>query len=113
MLSCGYLQRCRRRTQDLQGSTDSYGTWTVCFETAEGLTRAQVIGGLHLAGPELLNRIAPTVSYLSDDARPEFVVPLHCTGLRAKVALANTFGDRCVAGGVGIQVSIPAPQPPV
>ncbi|CAG7854608.1 SubName: Full=Uncharacterized protein {ECO:0000313/EMBL:CCA68653.1} [Serendipita indica DSM 11827] len=68
-----------------------------------------VVGGLHLAGPELAQRIAPTVKFLRENTGSSSVVlPLHCTGLAAKVALANAFGEFCVPAGVGIQVRIPA-----
>jgi len=37
---------------------------------------------------------------------PTFVLPLHCTGLAAKVALANAFREGCVAAGVGMRARI-------
>ena len=78
------------------------------------LTRTvQIVGGLHLAGPELIQRIEPTVKFLKNGvkpARPTFVLPLHCTGLAAKVALANAFGEGCVAAGVGMRARIEKPK---
>ena len=67
-----------------------------------------MVGGLHLAGPELAPRIAPTVEFLKDQVNPPptYVLPLHCTGLAAKVALANAFKDGCVAAGVGMRARI-------
>lgn len=69
-----------------------------------------VVGGLHLAGPELAPRIVPTVDYLKNKVNPPptYVLPLHCTGLAAKVALVNAFGDGCVAAGVGMRARIDA-----
>ncbi|KAG9056670.1 hypothetical protein FS842_009972 [Serendipita sp. 407] len=66
-----------------------------------------VVGGLHLAGPELGPRIAPTVELLQS-IEPEitYVIPLHCTGQAARTALVNAFGDRCVPAGVGIKACI-------
>ena len=68
----------------------------------------QVVGGLHLASPELADRIPPTTDYLKDTG-VEFVVPLHCTGLRAKVALGNAFGQHCVAAGTGVRAVVSWP----
>ncbi|PVF96769.1 hypothetical protein CPB86DRAFT_484584 [Serendipita vermifera] len=67
-----------------------------------------IIGGLHLAGPEMANRIPPTVQFLQNNISPPpvYVIPLHCTGHGAKVALANAFGEGCVPGGVGMKARI-------
>ncbi|EJD35448.1 hypothetical protein AURDEDRAFT_108975 [Auricularia subglabra TFB-10046 SS5] len=67
-----------------------------------------VVGGLHLAGPELQYRVEPTVRFLTDDAKPDYVVPLHCTGFRAKVALEASFGHTCVPAGAGIRAIVQA-----
>jgi 7,8-dihydropterin-6-yl-methyl-4-(beta-D-ribofuranosyl)aminobenzene 5'-phosphate synthase len=64
-----------------------------------------ILGGLHLAGPELAYRIEPTVDAIAD-FKPEFVVPLHCTGFNAKVALRNKLGNKVVPGGVGMLVVV-------
>jgi len=67
-----------------------------------------VIGGLHLGGPELQPRIAPTVDFLANKMRPSptYVLPMHCTGFLAKVALEEALGEGCVPAGVGITVNI-------
>ncbi|KLO18414.1 hypothetical protein SCHPADRAFT_819894 [Schizopora paradoxa] len=67
-----------------------------------------IIGGLHLGGPELQPRIAPTVNFLSDKIKPSptYVLPMHCTGFNAKVALEEALGEGCVPAGVGITVNI-------
>ena len=68
----------------------------------------QIIGGLHLAGPELHERIAPTVHFLLNHIRPSptFILPMHCSGFAAKIALEEVFGEGCVPAGVGICVEI-------
>ena len=66
------------------------------------------MGGLHLGGPELAVRIQPTVDFLSRqlDPPPAYILPMHCTGFRAKVALAAAFGEGCVPAGVGMKIEI-------
>jgi len=66
------------------------------------------VGGLHLAGPELQPRIAPTVHFLANRLRPAptYVLPMHCTGFTAKVALEHSLGEGCVPAGVGMSVDI-------
>lgn len=64
-----------------------------------------VLGGLHLGGKDMAYRIAPTVAFLAD-LHPAFVLPLHCTGLAARVAMVNALGDACVAGGVGMKIDV-------
>ncbi|EGO25584.1 hypothetical protein SERLADRAFT_348468 [Serpula lacrymans var. lacrymans S7.9] len=64
--------------------------------------------GLHLAGPELTNRISPTVEFLSQELRPApmYILPMHCSGFQAKIALETAFGEGCVPAGVGIKVDV-------
>ncbi|MDH3754022.1 MAG: MBL fold metallo-hydrolase [Acidimicrobiia bacterium] len=50
-----------------------------------------VLGGYHLAGAAMEPRIGATVEDLSALVRPRIVAPGHCTGWRAKAALANAF----------------------
>lgn len=68
----------------------------------------QIIGGLHLATPDLAERIEPTVSFLSRQMTPAptFILPMHCSGFQAKVALEKAFGDGCVPAGVGMKVEV-------
>jgi 7,8-dihydropterin-6-yl-methyl-4-(beta-D-ribofuranosyl)aminobenzene 5'-phosphate synthase len=65
-----------------------------------------IVGGLHLAGPELQDRVGPTVDFIA--ARlvpaPTYVLPMHCTGFNAKVALAQALGEACVPAGTGMRV---------
>jgi len=67
-----------------------------------------IIGGLHLAGPEFGPRVPMTVDFLSRQLRPAptFVLPMHCSGFQAKIALEDAFGEGCVPAGVGLKVEI-------
>ncbi len=69
---------------------------------------SQIVGGLHLAGPELADRIKPTVHFLSDDLvpAPTYVLPMHCSGFAVKVALEAALGEGCVPAGAGHRVTI-------
>ncbi|KAL0072441.1 hypothetical protein AAF712_000204 [Marasmius tenuissimus] len=75
-----------------------------------GFTRPlyMIIGGLHLAGDDMAPRIQPTVEFLSKTLRPSptYVLPMHCTGFQAKVALENELGAGVVPAGVGIKVEV-------
>jgi 7,8-dihydropterin-6-yl-methyl-4-(beta-D-ribofuranosyl)aminobenzene 5'-phosphate synthase len=50
-----------------------------------------VLGGYHLAGAAMEQRIDDTVQDLAQLVSPRIVAPGHCTGWRAKAALASTF----------------------
>lgn len=50
-----------------------------------------VLGGYHLAGGAMEARIEPTIRDLETRIRPRLVAPGHCTGWRAKAALAKAF----------------------
>jgi len=67
-----------------------------------------VVGGLHLAGPEFGARIPMTVEFLSSKLRPAptYILPMHCSGFQAKIALEAAFGEGCVPAGVGLKVEI-------
>lgn len=67
-----------------------------------------VIGGLHLGGPELASRIKPTVDFLAKQLQPspDYVLPMHCTGFNAKIALKMALGEGCVPTGVGNVVAV-------
>ncbi|KAH9940423.1 beta-lactamase-like protein [Epithele typhae] len=67
-----------------------------------------IIGGLHLAGTELVERIPPTVDFLASKMRPSptYVLPMHCTGFAAKVALEDALGEGCVPAGVGHRIIV-------
>jgi 7,8-dihydropterin-6-yl-methyl-4-(beta-D-ribofuranosyl)aminobenzene 5'-phosphate synthase len=50
-----------------------------------------VLGGYHLAGGLMEPRIEQTVRDLAERIQPRIVAPGHCTGWRAKAALAQAF----------------------
>ena len=50
-----------------------------------------VLGGYHLAGAAMEPRIPDTVRDLIETIGPRIVAPGHCTGWRAKAALASAF----------------------
>jgi 7,8-dihydropterin-6-yl-methyl-4-(beta-D-ribofuranosyl)aminobenzene 5'-phosphate synthase len=50
-----------------------------------------VLGGYHLSGKAMEARIEATVRDLRERVRPRVVAPGHCTGWRAKAALAQAF----------------------
>jgi 7,8-dihydropterin-6-yl-methyl-4-(beta-D-ribofuranosyl)aminobenzene 5'-phosphate synthase len=56
-----------------------------------GLPIDVVLGGYHLSGKAMETRIEATVRDLDQRIRPRVVAPGHCTGWRAKAALASTF----------------------
>jgi 7,8-dihydropterin-6-yl-methyl-4-(beta-D-ribofuranosyl)aminobenzene 5'-phosphate synthase len=68
----------------------------------------KIVGGLHLAGPELADRIKPTVHFLSEALipAPTYVLPMHCSGFATKVALEAALGGGCVPAGAGHKVII-------
>lgn len=57
----------------------------------DGETADLILGGYHLAGKAMETRIAATVRDLEDRVAPRLVAPGHCTGWRAKAALAAAF----------------------
>jgi 7,8-dihydropterin-6-yl-methyl-4-(beta-D-ribofuranosyl)aminobenzene 5'-phosphate synthase len=50
-----------------------------------------LLGGYHLSGKLMEQRITPTLRDLAALVRPRLVAPGHCTGWRAKAALATAF----------------------
>jgi 7,8-dihydropterin-6-yl-methyl-4-(beta-D-ribofuranosyl)aminobenzene 5'-phosphate synthase len=59
-----------------------------------------VIGGFHLAGKEGESRIEHTVEELRR-LNPKLIVPSHCTGWRAKCAIAAAMPHTFVWNSVG------------
>ena len=58
-----------------------------------------VVGGMHLiaASPETCRRIIDRLV----TEKPEVVMPIHCTGLRAICQMKVALGERCVLTGTG------------
>jgi 7,8-dihydropterin-6-yl-methyl-4-(beta-D-ribofuranosyl)aminobenzene 5'-phosphate synthase len=68
-----------------------------------------VLGGFHLAGAAMEPRIAATVDDLDSLIRPRLVGPAHCTGWRAKAALAGRFAPgRYAPSAVGTRYLLTA-----
>ncbi|KAI0743339.1 beta-lactamase-like protein [Daedaleopsis nitida] len=86
------------------------GIVNVVKDAVDKLSRPiyMIVGGLHLAGTDLVERIPPTVDFLSNKLRPSptYILPMHCTGFAAKVALEDAFGEGCVPAGVGHKVIV-------
>lgn len=59
-----------------------------------------VVGGFHLAGSSVEPRIADTIDDLAANVDPTIVAPGHCTGWRAKAALAERFAPERFAPSV-------------
>jgi 7,8-dihydropterin-6-yl-methyl-4-(beta-D-ribofuranosyl)aminobenzene 5'-phosphate synthase len=53
-----------------------------------------VLGGFHLSGKAMERRIEATVGDLDRRVQPRVVAPGHCTGWRAKAALASAFAPK-------------------
>jgi 7,8-dihydropterin-6-yl-methyl-4-(beta-D-ribofuranosyl)aminobenzene 5'-phosphate synthase len=71
-----------------------------------------VLGGYHLSGKAMEARIEPTVRDLRERIRPRVVAPGHCTGWRAKAALASAFApDRYGPSVVGSSYRLRAARP--
>lgn len=62
-----------------------------------------IVGGFHLSGlffERLIDRVCDDLL----DMHPAWIVPGHCTGWRAQLALARLFGDSCVPSCVGTRL---------
>lgn len=66
-----------------------------------------VVGGLHLV-PVEVQPVDETVDFLVRrvQPRPDWVLPLHCTGMAPRAKLVNAFGEKCVPAGVGMKVVV-------
>ena len=70
------------------------GVVNVCLGAKQcftGMPVDVVLGGYHLAGRAMEERIEPTVRDLLARIEPRVVAPGHCTGWRAKARLAEAF----------------------
>ena len=79
------------------------GVVNACLGAQRVFDRMQidtVLGGYHLAGKAMEERIPETVHDLETRIRPRLVAPGHCTGWRAKTALSNSFAPRGYAPSV-------------
>lgn len=64
-----------------------------------------IIGGFHLGGKALEPMIAPTVADIVSLA-PSVLVPAHCTGFRANVALSRALPDAFIPNSVGTRFTM-------
>lgn len=79
------------------------GVVNACLAAAAAFDDAPidlVLGGFHLAGKLMEGRIDATVNDLAERVRPRLVGPGHCTGWRAKAALARQFSPSQYAPSV-------------
>ncbi|HKE19111.1 MAG TPA: MBL fold metallo-hydrolase [Kofleriaceae bacterium] len=86
--------RVRGRGVTVLSACSHAGVVNACLDArraAGGEAVDAVIGGYHLAGKGVEPRIEPTVRDLVDRVGARIVAPGHCTGWRAKVALAAAF----------------------
>ena len=66
-----------------------------------------LLGGYHLAGTTVEDRIEPTVHDIMELVAPWIVASGHCTGWRAVAALANAFGPQgCAPSVVGTRYAL-------
>lgn len=83
----------------------------VCKSAVEATGRTRpllaVIGGYHLGGTGMTDRIPDTVKYFAEELQPRanFLVPMHCTGFEAKVALSKALGSSVVPAGSGSRMT--------
>ena len=64
-----------------------------------------VLGGFHLSGRAFEPVIAPTCDAL-EAMTPDHLVPAHCTGWKAQVALAAAFPDAYIQNTVGTRYEL-------
>jgi 7,8-dihydropterin-6-yl-methyl-4-(beta-D-ribofuranosyl)aminobenzene 5'-phosphate synthase len=86
--------RVRDRGVSLLSACSHAGVVNACrgAQTAFADTPIDVVlGGFHLSGKAMESRIPATVGDLVERIRPRVVAPGHCTGWRAKTALAQAF----------------------
>ena len=86
--------RVRGRGTTVLSACSHAGVVNVCLGAQREFDRAQidvVVGGFHLAGKAMEARIPETLHDLKTRIQPRLVAPGHCTGWRAKAALADAF----------------------
>jgi 7,8-dihydropterin-6-yl-methyl-4-(beta-D-ribofuranosyl)aminobenzene 5'-phosphate synthase len=85
--------RVRGRGVTVLSACSHAGVVNACVAAAslEAAPIDVVLGGYHLSGRAMETRIGDTVRDLRERVRPRVVAPGHCTGWRAKVALAAAF----------------------
>lgn len=84
----------------------------ICNVVSDAISRFDrpvhmVVGGLHLV-PIEVQPVTETVDFLSRRIlpRPDWILPLHCTGMQPRAQLVNAFGEKCIPAGVGMKVVV-------
>jgi 7,8-dihydropterin-6-yl-methyl-4-(beta-D-ribofuranosyl)aminobenzene 5'-phosphate synthase len=99
--------RVRGRGVTVLSACSHAGVVNACLEAADthaGAPVDLVLGGFHLAGASVEDRIEPTVRDLDERIGAAVLAPGHCTGWRAKAALAGRFaGGRYAPSAVGVR----------
>jgi 7,8-dihydropterin-6-yl-methyl-4-(beta-D-ribofuranosyl)aminobenzene 5'-phosphate synthase len=85
--------RVRGRGTSVLSACSHAGVVNACLDAQGAFGRPIdiVLGGYHLAGKAMEPRIPATVRDLEQRIQPRLVAPGHCTGWRAKTALAHVF----------------------
>lgn len=65
-----------------------------------------IMGGFHLSGQPFKNALDPTLTALKR-IDPNVLVPMHCTGMEAKLLLHGHMPDRIKVSGVGTTFRFP------
>lgn len=95
--------RVRGRGVTVLSACSHAGIVNACLGAQQAFAGAPidvVLGGYHLAGRVMEQRIEETVRDLGALIRPRIVAPGHCTGWRAKAALAQAFAPANYAPSV-------------
>jgi 7,8-dihydropterin-6-yl-methyl-4-(beta-D-ribofuranosyl)aminobenzene 5'-phosphate synthase len=66
-----------------------------------------VMGGFHLTGPAMAPLIEPTLAGLKEIG-PRYIVPTHCTGRDATMAIEKAFPDGFLLNMAGTKMSFAA-----
>jgi 7,8-dihydropterin-6-yl-methyl-4-(beta-D-ribofuranosyl)aminobenzene 5'-phosphate synthase len=107
--------RVRGRGTTVLSACSHAGVVNVCLAARRDLGDPidAIVGGYHLSGRSMESRIPATVSDLQKQIRPRLVAPGHCTGWRAKTALATAFSPgRYGPSVVGSLYRLRAPDRP-
>lgn len=86
--------RVKGRGTTVLSACSHAGVVNACLGAQKAFDRARidlVLGGFHLAGKGMEQRIEATLRDLKERVRPRLLAPGHCTGWRAKAALATAF----------------------
>jgi 7,8-dihydropterin-6-yl-methyl-4-(beta-D-ribofuranosyl)aminobenzene 5'-phosphate synthase len=104
--------RVRGRGTSVLSACSHAGVVNACLAAQRVFDQVQidvVLGGYHLAGRAMEERIPETVRDLERRIQPRLVAPGHCTGWRAKAALCNVFAPgRFAPSVVGSQFVLQA-----